>query len=137
MKLKLVRVAQANDAMMGVLCVQGSPEFVTLEDAWKQNQRQVSCIPAGTYKVLPRKSPKFGPTWQVMDVPGRDHILFHAGNTNKDTHGCILVGLQFGKIGKESAILSSRSAFLRFLDLMKDTPEAELTIVDSTDGGRE
>ena len=29
----------------------------------------------------------------VQDVPNRDYILFHRGNTAKDTRGCILVGL--------------------------------------------
>ena len=28
----------------------------------------------------------------VQDVPNRDWILFHRGNTAKDTSGCILVG---------------------------------------------
>ena len=28
----------------------------------------------------------------VLDVPRRTAILFHAGNTHQDTHGCILVG---------------------------------------------
>ena len=29
----------------------------------------------------------------VQDVPNRDWILFHRGNSAKDTSGCILVGL--------------------------------------------
>jgi hypothetical protein len=71
-----------------------------------------------------------------MDVPERSHILFHAGNTHKDTHGCILLGLQFGKVGKETAILASRSAFLKFMELMGNTPEAELIVIDAYGGGR-
>jgi hypothetical protein len=71
-----------------------------------------------------------------MDVPERDHILFHAGNTHRDTHGCILLGMQFGKIGSESAILASRSAFNRFMDLMAGVPEAELIVIDAYGGGR-
>jgi len=30
-------------------------------------------------------SPKFGETYMVMDVPGRDRILFHLGNTKGDS----------------------------------------------------
>ena len=74
MRLRLVRVSEYNGATCGVLCVNDSPEFVTLEDAWRDNERQISCIPVGRYKVRPRVSPKFGRTWQVMDVPERDHI---------------------------------------------------------------
>ena len=29
----------------------------------------------------------------IKEVPNRDYILFHRGNTAKDTRGCILVGL--------------------------------------------
>jgi hypothetical protein len=136
MRLRLVRITEQNGATMGVLCVNDMPEFVTLEDAWRDNERKISCIPVGRYKVKPRQSPKFGRTYQVMDVPERDHILFHAGNTHKDTNGCILLGMQFGKLGNESAILASRSAFNRFLDLMAGTPEAELIVIDSYGGGR-
>jgi len=136
MRLRLVRVSEYNGATMGVLCVNNMPEFVTLEDAWRDNERMVSCIPVGRYKVQPRQSPKFGRTWQVMNVPERDHILFHAGNTHKDTNGCILLGMQFGSIESDSAILASRSAFLKFLELMGNTPEAELLVIDAYGGGR-
>ena len=135
-RLRLVRVSEYNGATLGVLCVDGMPEFVTLEDAWRDNERMISCIPVGRYKVAPRNSPKFGRTYQVENVPERSHILFHAGNTHKDTHGCILLGMQFGVIGSESAILASRSAFNRFMDLMAGTPEAELIVIDSYGGGR-
>jgi hypothetical protein len=44
--------------------------------------------------------------------------------------------MQFGKIGDESAILASRSAFNRFKDLMAGIPEAELIVIDAYGGGR-
>jgi len=134
--LRLVRVTEYNGATMGVLCIDGSPEMVTLEDAWRDNERQISCIPVGRYKVKRQKSPRFGLTYEVMNVPERSNILFHAGNTQKDTHGCILLGLQFGKLGKETAILASRSAFLKFLELMDGIEETELIVIDSYGGGR-
>lgn len=135
-QLRLVRVSEYNGATLGVLCVNDMPELVTLEDAWRANERMVSCIPVGRYKVKPRRSPKFGNTWQVMDVPERDNILFHAGNTHKDTNGCILLGMQFGRLNSDSAVLASKSAFMRFLDLMAGAPEAELLVIDAYGGGR-
>lgn len=134
--LRLVRVTEHNGATMGVLCIDGSPEVVTLEDAWRDNEKQISCIPVGRYKLKLHRSPRFGLTYQVMDVPERSHILIHAGNTHKDTHGCILLGLQYGKSGNETAILASKSAFLKFMELMGNTPEAELIIIDAYGGGR-
>ena len=134
-QLRLVRVSEHDGATLGVLCIDDVPEFVTLEDAWRDNERQISCIPVGRYKLKPKVSPKFGSTWQVMDVPERDHILFHAGNTHKDTHGCILLGLQFGRLGTETAILASRSAFLQFLQKMSPDKEAQLIVIDAYGGG--
>ncbi len=135
-RLRLVRVTEHNNATLGVLCIDDSPEFVTLEDAWRDNERMISCIPVGRYKIMPRNSPKFGKTWQVMDVPERDHILFHAGNTHKDTNGCILLGMQFSKIDSEPAILASRSAFLQFMGKLSGCLEAELIVIDAYGGGR-
>lgn len=67
-------------------------ECKTLELPWKNNQRQVSCIPTGTYKVVIRYSKKFGWHFHVTDVEGRTWILIHHGNYHRDILGCILVG---------------------------------------------
>jgi Family of unknown function (DUF5675) len=65
----------------------------TLEQPWRNNEHDVSCIPLGEYLCISHNSPHFHDVWEVNDVPGRTAILIHAGNTVKDTHGCILVGL--------------------------------------------
>jgi len=135
-QLRLVRVTECNGATLGVLCLDDSPEFVTLEDAWRDNERQISCIPQGRYKVKLHRSPRFGVVYRVEDVPQRSDILIHAGNTHKDTHGCILLGMQFGKLGSNSAILASRSALVQFMEKMGNTPEAQLVVIDAYGGGR-
>lgn len=129
MKLRLVRATEYNDATLGVLCLDARPIAVTLEDKWRDNERMVSCIPTGHYKVKRHSSPKFGECFKVLDVPDRSEILIHAGNTHKDTHGCILLGLQFGTIGTEAAILSSRAAVANFMTLMIGVDEAELEVI--------
>ena len=129
MKLTVRRITEYQNATYGVLLIDGKPSFVTLEDAWKDNAKQVSCIPTGTYKIVRHKSPRFGKTYKVLDVPDRSEILIHAGNTHEDTQGCILVGLMFGVLGAQTAILSSRTAFEALMNELKDVKEAELEIV--------
>lgn len=128
MKLLLTRIGEFKDATYGVLSVNGRPYFATLEDAWRDNERMVSCIPKGTYKIRRHQSPKFGECFIVLNVPGRSQILFHAGNTHIDTHGCILLGLGFVLEGPNGGIISSRAAMQKFMSLLNDTDEAELEI---------
>ena len=62
----------------------------TIELPWKENQRRISCIPEGIYKVRKRFSPKFKWHLEVMNVKNRDLILFHpANNALKELKGCI------------------------------------------------
>lgn len=131
MKLKLVRVSEHKDATLGVLCIDERPVAVTLEDKWRDNEKMVSCIPTGTYKVKAHNSPKFGRCYKVYDVPDRSEILIHAGNTHKDTHGCILLGLMYGTVGTDTAILSSRAAVDNFMTLMLGVSECTLTILSA------
>ena len=69
----------------------------TLENPWLDNQRNISCIPEGEYKVRLRLARESATRdylhLLVEDVENRSYILFHRGNTAKDTSGCILVGL--------------------------------------------
>lgn len=111
----LKRVSATDRATFGVIIREGIPLMVTLEDAWRNNARGESCILSGAYICKRVISPKFGETFEVTGVPGRDHILFHAGNTEMDTEGCILVGKSFGMIGDRPGILASKPAFEEFL----------------------
>ena len=81
----------------------GELEFVckTLELPYRDNERNVSCIPEGFYDVVPRQSPKYGNHLHVTGVDGRSLILIHHGNYVgspnpktglPDIRGCILVG---------------------------------------------
>jgi hypothetical protein len=103
--------------------------FVTLEDKWRNNEKMISCIPKGKYKIQRHQSPHFGECFKVLDVPNRSEILIHAGNTQKDTNGCILLGLMYGTIGTTAAILSSRAAIANFMTEMIKVDEAELEVV--------
>ena len=95
--LLLIRDTFSKDSTIGELFLNGERICDTLENPWVDNQRNVSCIPEGVYPVrlrLPRESgTRDYLHLLVQEVPNRDWILFHRGNTAKDTSGCILVGL--------------------------------------------
>ena len=71
---------------------------VTLELPWRDNQKGTSCIPEGAYQVQHRTSPKHGDHYQVLDVPGRELILFHPGNYVWQLLGCILPGSAYKQL---------------------------------------
>ena len=98
-----------------------------MERPWLKNKRSVSCIPAGVYNITPVNSPKFGLTYQVENVIGRTHILFHKGNTIDDSLGCIMPVSRYGIIGNKWAGLSSGTAYKKLMATL-DGGDYELTI---------
>ena len=105
----------------------------TLELPWRENQKQVSCIPAGQYQIALYNSVKFGPCFQVLDVPGRDAILIHAGNYNRDTHGCILPGCGLADLDSDGLtdVTGSRKMMQYLLDAWKQTGAVEGLLIIS------
>ncbi len=116
--------------------------WVTVEEEWQGNRPNISCIPADTYRCRRVQSPKFGDTFEVMDVPGRTHILFHALNTEEGTQGCIGVCTGMGVLEVKDedtgvrvhklAGTSSKSAMREFMDSLEGIDEFILLIVDHT-----
>ncbi|MEL7058650.1 MAG: DUF5675 family protein [Acidobacteriota bacterium] len=99
----------------------------SIELPWRENRRWISCIPVGTYRITLWTSPSKGRCIKVHAVPGRKHILIHAGNRARETTGCILPGNRLGAIGTHWAVLASGSdssgndgAFDRLMDWMPD-----------------
>ena len=95
----------------------------TLELPWLNNQRNVSCVPAGVYNVIPHTSKKFGKCFWLQNVANRSGILIHSGNTIADIQGCILVGrnlLKF-KINNDYFLQHSRATMTDLLANVKES----------------
>lgn len=111
----------------------GELEFIckTLELPYRDNQRNISCIPEGHYDVVPRQSAKYGNHLHVTDVEGRSLILIHYGNYVgtpnprtglPDIRGCILVGKDhFDITGDGIKEVTSSKATMK--ELMKVAPD--------------
>ena len=146
MKATLYRFADTPFGTFGYLDLEDGASgvverFAIAEDDWLDNALAISCIPAGSYVCRRRQSPKFGDTFRIENVPGRSQILFHAGNTEEDTMGCLLVGSAFGALTVEDeddpqhrptlkwAVTGSRPAFARFRARLAGIQEFPLQIL--------
>lgn len=64
----------------------------TVELPWKDNQRNISCIPPGKYPGELRTSEKYGKHVHIKEVPNRSYILIHPANFVSQLRGCIAPG---------------------------------------------
>ena len=136
---QLTRFSTSDSGTKGTLHFDGGFSCKTLELPWRENKKKISCIPPGTYKCSLYPSSKFGLVYNIEDVPSRNAILLHTGNfagdVNKglksDVEGCILLGMKFGILSGQEAILDSRKAKLALMEFT-DNEEFELTILDET-----
>ena len=132
-QLTLQRVGSSDLGTFGVLKKGNVPFCLTLERPWKNNEVNISCIPAGTYVCKRVMSPTHGNTFEVTNVPGRTHVLFHKGNYLKNTLGCILVGEKFSGGIQHPFVEDSSGAFNEFLHLMYGQDEFLLHVKESND----
>ncbi len=95
--LLIIREEFTEESTIGNLYLDGEWLCDTLELPYIDNQKSISCIPAGQYKVRLRLARESATRnylhLLVEDVKDRTYILFHRGNAAKDTRGCILVGI--------------------------------------------
>lgn len=127
--VELKRVECSGDATLGVFLVNGRAVCWSLEKPWRNNRKDVSCIPVGRYPLQLEYSPsRKCRLWTVAEVPGRSYVRIHRGNTVNDTEGCLLTGTRPGVLDGRRAVLGSRDAFSLFMSAMSGSDEAEIVV---------
>lgn len=141
MELVVNRKYKKQSYTIGELYVDGKFFSNTLEDADRGlddsmsiakirelKKPSITAIPKGTYEItLDVISPRFctnsfykqvcnGKLPRLLNVKGFEGILIHAGNTDKDTSGCLLVGVNKAK----GQVINSRETFKELYKLLKD-----------------
>lgn len=117
----------------------GLNNSMSLDDIKKIKVYGETAIPTGTYKIdmntvsLKYSNPnKYAYVKaydskmpRLINVPGFDGVLMHAGNTDKDSYGCVLVGENKVK-GK---VINSQATWKKLMDvLLTDKDNITLTI---------
>lgn len=134
MDLKLVRNDYRADGVTSTLYDEdGNVIARTMEHAYLNDGFYDPKIPDGVYQCLRGlhklhvDSEPFE-SFEVMDVEGHDGLLFHVGNFNSDSNGCILLGLSIGEVGGQKALINSKLAFSKFMELQEGCDEFILTV---------
>ena len=116
-----------NNGTHGVLTFADGTEFFTVERPWLNNERRISCIPEGEYKLKMRRSPIVQRTsdgdytrgYEITGVEGRSLIMIHVGNYVRNSAGCLLVGSSKAMQSGEPVVWSSRKAFNDLMQKMQ------------------
>jgi len=130
MKYEVLRTSSGKDSTSGLLFEVSQNKRTFLAYTLEDEQRDVKVwgetrIPAGTYKLKLRTEGGFHNKYaskygnfhkgmiHVQDVPGFEYILWHTGNTDEHTAGCLIMGntQTNNRIAKDGFIGSSVDAY--------------------------
>ena len=131
MKYEVLRISSGKDSTSGMLFEISQNKRTFLAYTLEDEQRDIKVwgetrIPAGTYKLKLREEGgfhnkylnKYGKPFHkgmihVQDVPGFEYILWHTGNTDEHTAGCLILGntQTNNRIAKDGFIGSSVDAY--------------------------
>lgn len=151
MKLYLRRqqsVPPRTDCTLGFLFIDDL-QLATIERPWvpsstsKGGAKGVSCVPAGTYKLVRHNTEAHPMTWALvnedLDVAHlpraglasgvRTAVLIHPANYSHELRGCIAPGMRSGRGPEGSAmVLESRKAMRQLQERVPWTDEHTLEI---------
>lgn len=154
MKLEVLRYSSQNDSTLGLLfdVTHGKRQFLcyTIEDEYRSIKKMHETrIPEGSYKLTLRSEggfhsrylQKYGANFHkgmiyVNKVPNFEYVLWHVGNYETNTSGCLLLGNTSSEniSDKKGYIGASVAAYKRVYPLVRDAilkgEEVTVTYVD-------
>ncbi len=119
--------------MYGILSSNDGFSCVTLEHSFiseSGNNVYGPKIPPGQYLCVrgTHQLEHGGPfsTFEITGVPGHSGLLFHVGNFNKDSDGCVLLGESVDLV--DAMITNSVATFAEFMANVKDLNSFTISI---------
>lgn len=113
------------DGAFGVLLHDRVPFAVTLERTYDDGTIK---IPPGVHKCQRSRYNKGNYDTFEIEIEGRSRILFHKGNTELHSEGCILVAESFAMFGGKPGIAMSGEGFSEFMRRVDNIDTFMLTV---------
>ena len=126
MSARIVRLESTLDGALGILLLDSKIFCFTLQPDKDDSKYH---IPAGEYLCKRFHGTKWVDTFEIV-VPGHTAVLFHAGNTEADTKGCVLLGSSVGKLKGQRAVQNSGKTFEDFMNRCFNLMQFKLLIED-------
>lgn len=122
MLIEVIRTTCGPSCTLGKMYIDGVDMCYTLEDIVREEKVYgETAIPSGRYRVDVTYSNRFQCDMPILlDVPNFSGVRIHPGNTDKDTHGCILVGTGING----GSLTESRAAYNRVFPEIRDAIES-------------
>lgn len=140
------RIAVREEGAFGVLLHHrgpedrvGTPFAVTLERTYSLSDDSVAAvavggqrikIPPGRYSMVATRFHRGGyDTYEVFLIAGQSRrLLFHRGNVEAHSEGCVLVAESFGVLASAPAVLDSAAGFAEFMSRAAGRPHLSLEV---------
>lgn len=134
MNFLLTRYEFSQDGIFGVLTALNF-KCETLEHAYAfpEYNTYIPKLSPGTYNCVRGKHQlahmdhEFE-TFEIMNVPNHTDILFHVGNENKDSAGCVLVATT----RQNNEVLFSATMFAKFMETLNGINQFTLEVRDAS-----
>ena len=126
MRFQLKRIAIHEFGAFGVIMKNNIPFAVTLERTFEPDNRVV--VPTGI--VLCKKSRYYKggyPTYELQ-IEGHSRVLFHKGNKEEHSLGCILVAESYHVFGSQPGVANSAGGFSEFMALTEGVSEFNIEV---------
>jgi hypothetical protein len=134
MRVQIQFIKETSEETLSKLIINGDQLCYILEDQKQEVKvKGETRIPEGVYECELRMEgrhketyiKKFGEEFHkgmihLKDVPGFQFILFHIGNTDKDTDGCLICGLGFAENNGRISVTQSGDAYKKVYPIIRD-----------------
>lgn len=128
--ITLTRIASRADGIFYTVAIDGATIADALTHAYPVGDGFESKTPNGDYVGVRGQHALHNgvpfETFEITGFAGHQGILFHAGNWNKDSEGCFLLGeLQQGDAWE---VVNSRATFKLFMDMLDGLAEVPVVV---------